>query len=64
MSLLKKPWENKSDKMASMIGLASDRVLPDDPVARPIITRFAESNDAFFESFEKSFLKLSELGCV
>lgn len=64
VSLLKKPWENKSDKMASMIGLASDRVLPDDPVARPIITRFAESNDAFFESFEKSFLKLSELGCV
>lgn len=64
VSLLKKPWENKADKMASMIGLASDRVLPDDPVARPIITTFANNNDAFFQSFEKSFIKLSELGCV
>lgn len=64
VSLLKKPWENKNDKMASMIGLASDRVLPDDQVARPIITKFAESNDAFFKSFEKAFIKLSELGCA
>ena len=64
VALLNKPWENKSDKMASMIGLASDRVLPDDPVARPIIKKFASSDAAFFESFEKSFLKLSELGCV
>jgi L-ascorbate peroxidase len=63
-SLLKKPWEDKNDKMASMIGLASDRVLPDDEVARSFVETFAESNDEFFKEFEKAFIKLTELGCV
>ena len=63
-SLLKKPWEDKNDKMASMIGLASDRVLPDDDVARQFVETFATSNDEFFKEFEKAFIKLSELGCM
>ncbi len=35
--LLKKPWTNTKDSMASMIGLPSDHVLPDDPEMLPII---------------------------
>ncbi len=35
--LLKKPWLNPNDNMASMIGLPSDHVLPDDPELNPII---------------------------
>jgi hypothetical protein len=35
--LLKKPWLNTQDPMASMIGLPSDHVLPDDPELVPII---------------------------
>jgi L-ascorbate peroxidase len=63
-SLLKKPWENKDDPMAGMIGLASDRVLPDNAVARGIVERFAEDEEAFFAEFQKAFVKLSERGCV
>ena len=37
-SLLARPWLNaKKDSMASMIGLPSDHVLPDDPECLPII---------------------------
>lgn len=61
-SLLKKPWENKADKMASMIGLPSDRVLPDDPVLRPIIQDFAKDNEYFFHEFTKAYRKLVTLG--
>ncbi len=37
MQLLKKPWLNKNDAMASMIGIPSDYVLPDDPDCLPVI---------------------------
>lgn len=61
-SLLERPWEKKDDTMASMIGLASDRVLPDDERTRKVVERFAGDQAAFFDEFEKAFLKLSELG--
>lgn len=61
-SLLKKPWENSKDPMASMIGLQSDRVLPDDATLRPIIQRFADNNDAFLHEFTRSYIQLTELG--
>ena len=62
-SLLQRPWEKKDDKMASMIGLASDRVLPDLKETRTVIERFAGDQAAFFREFEGAFVKLSELGC-
>jgi len=61
-SLLKKPWENKADKMASMIGLASDRVLPDDPTCRPIIESFAADQSLFYDAFTEAYIKLTNLG--
>jgi L-ascorbate peroxidase len=60
--LLEKPWENSKDDMASMIGIASDHVLPDDVVCRPLIEKYAKDKELFFKDFEKSFLKLSTLG--
>ena len=62
-SLLQRPWKKKDDKMASMIGLASDRVLPDFEETRPVIERFALDQAVFFKEFEGAFVKLSELGC-
>lgn len=61
-SLLQRPWEKKDDKMASMIGLASDRVLPDFEETRTVVERFAGDQTAFFQQFERAFVKLSELG--
>jgi L-ascorbate peroxidase len=63
-SLLKKPWENKEDKMASMIGLKSDRILPDDPTCRPIIEAYAKSNELFLEQFSSAYTKMTFLGCA
>lgn len=61
-SLLDKPWENKADDMAVMIGLPSDHVLPDDPTCRPYIERYANDQDAFHEDFKAAYLKLTSLG--
>jgi L-ascorbate peroxidase len=60
--LIEKPWENKKDEMASMVGIASDHVLPDDPVCRPLIEKYAKDKALFYKDFETSFLKLSTLG--
>ncbi|KAG7671273.1 putative L-ascorbate peroxidase 6 [Nannochloris sp. 'desiccata'] len=60
--LLEKPWENKKDEMASMIGIASDHVLPDDVVCRPLIEKYAKDKALFYKDFESSFLRLSTLG--
>lgn len=40
-SLLRKPWLDPKDPMASMIGLPSDHVLPDDPDCKPFIAKYA-----------------------
>ena len=61
-TLLKRPWANANDSMASMIGLPSDHVLPDDPACVDIIQCYARSQDAFFKDFSASYLKLTGLG--
>jgi L-ascorbate peroxidase len=61
--LLEKPWENKKDEMASMIGIASDHVLPDDVVCKPLIEKYAKDKALFYKDFEASFLKMTTLGC-
>lgn len=61
-SLLQKPWLNKDDPMADMIGLPSDHVLPDDEECRPIIEEFARDQEAFFQEFARSYQKMTSLG--
>ncbi|GIL88238.1 hypothetical protein Vretifemale_16186 [Volvox reticuliferus] len=62
LALLRRPWNNPNDSMASMIGLPSDHVLPDDPECLPYIQRYAEDQDAFFADFSKAYIKLTSLG--
>ena len=62
-ALLRKPWLNKSDSMAAMIGLASDHVLPDDPECRAAIDAFAADEAIFFSEFQAAYLKMTCLGC-
>lgn len=61
-ALLAKPWLNTSDAMASMIGLPSDHVLPDDAECLPHIERYAKDQRAFFDDFAQSYVKLTSLG--
>ncbi len=57
-TLLQKPWNDPKVEMSSMIGIPTDRVLPDDPVCRPIIERFAQDEAAFFQEFVKAYVYL------
>jgi L-ascorbate peroxidase len=61
-SLLQKPWEDPRNDMASMIGLPSDHVLPDDANCRPTIEAYARSQQQFYEDFRDVYLKLMSLG--
>ncbi|GFR50939.1 hypothetical protein Agub_g13259 [Astrephomene gubernaculifera] len=61
-SLLRRPWTNPDDPMASMIGLPSDHVLPDDPDCLPYIRTYAEDQDAFFRDFAAAYVKMCALG--
>ena len=61
-TLLKRPWTNSNDSMASMIGLPSDHVLPDDPACVDVIQCYARSQADFFRDFSASYLKLTSLG--
>jgi len=49
--------------MATMIGLPSDHVLPDDPECREAIVEFAADDALFQREFQAVYLKLSSLGC-
>ncbi|KAG2447834.1 hypothetical protein HYH02_007290 [Chlamydomonas schloesseri] len=62
VELLKKPWTNTKDPMASMIGLPSDHVLPDDPDCLPVIQRYAADQAAFFADFAAAYIKMCGLG--
>ncbi|KAG2430144.1 hypothetical protein HXX76_010243 [Chlamydomonas incerta] len=62
VELLKKPWGNTKDPMASMIGLPSDHVLPDDPDCLPVIQRYAADQAAFFRDFSAAYVKMCGLG--
>ena len=61
-ALLEKPWEDASNSMASMIGLPSDHMLPDDPECRPVIIAYAQSQEKFFHDFGAAYAKLTCLG--
>ncbi len=45
-------------------GLASDHVLPDDPICRPMIDTYAANQRLFFADFAAAYAKLTELGCA
>nr|XP_043636230.1 L-ascorbate peroxidase, cytosolic-like [Erigeron canadensis] len=47
---------------AGLIQLPSDKALLADPVFRPLVEKFAADNNAFFQAFAESFMKLNELG--
>lgn len=61
-ALQRRPWDDKSNNMASMIGLPSDHVLPDSTACQPAIERYAASQDAFFSDFAAAYTKLTALG--
>ena len=61
-ALLKKPWEDKSNNMADMIGLPSDRVLPDDAECREYIQEYAKDQKLFLSDFSDAYIKLTSLG--
>lgn len=61
-ALLREPWDDPSNSMASMIGLPSDHVLPDDPECRPVIESYAQSEQKFFQDFSAAYVKLTSLG--
>ncbi len=61
-TLLEKPWTDTKDEMKQMIGIPSDRVLPDDPESRKIVEEFARDENKFFASFAESYTKLTTLG--
>ncbi|KXZ42065.1 hypothetical protein GPECTOR_212g425 [Gonium pectorale] len=61
-ALLARPWTNASDPMASMVGLPSDHVLPDDPDCLPHIRRYADDQAAFFADFAAAYAKMTRLG--
>lgn len=50
--------------MASMIGLPSDHVLPDDPECLKYIQAYADDQGLFFRDFAVAYDRLTSLGAV
>ena len=48
--------------MGEMIGLPSDRVLPDNPSCRPVIEEYAADQQLFFDDFAAAYVKMCSLG--
>lgn len=63
-SLLKRPWLDTKESMASMIGLPSDHVLPDDEECLRYINMYALDQPLFFTDFTAAYGKLASLGAV
>ena len=63
-ALLAKPWLNTADPMASMIGLPSDHVLPDDPDCLARIQAYAADQGAFFRDVADAYTRLTRLGAA
>eukprot|EP00775_Hariotina_reticulata_P002881 gene2881-3172_t len=63
-ALIAKPWLNKNDPMADMIGLPSDHVLPDDAECLEYIQAYAADQQLFFRDFAAAYEKLTKLGAV
>ncbi|KAJ3218537.1 hypothetical protein HDU67_005096 [Dinochytrium kinnereticum] len=73
VDILKGKWEegvssagNKQffDKAKGTAMVNSDLTLATDPVFRPLVDKYAASQEAFFADFAVSFQKLQELGCT
>lgn len=52
----------KTDTDGELLKLSTDKIIFKDEKMRPFAVKFAESQDAFFESYAKAHKKLSELG--
>jgi len=61
-ALLAKPWNDPNNKMASMIGIPTDHVLPDDARCAPIIKEYADSQELFYRDFSDAYVKMTTLG--
>jgi L-ascorbate peroxidase len=61
--LLRRPWADKSNKMADMVGLPSDHALPEDAECLEVIRMYASDNSVWQRDFEAAFTKLGSLGC-
>eukprot|EP00475_Leptophrys_vorax_P044885 TRINITY_DN9154_c0_g1_i1.p1 TRINITY_DN9154_c0_g1~~TRINITY_DN9154_c0_g1_i1.p1 ORF type:complete len:136 (+),score=5.93 TRINITY_DN9154_c0_g1_i1:58-408(+) len=62
--LLTRPWLNRADAMADMIGLPSDRAIVDDDECVRWIRTYAADQDRFFRDFRDSYVKLVDSGAV
>lgn len=60
--LLRRPWEDPSDKMNQMIGLASDHAMATDEESLVWIRKYAEDQDLFFRDFSNAYRKMSLSG--
>lgn len=67
-TLLERPWNASGSKMdvemAQMIGLPSDKALPDDEECYSWIELYASDQDRFFKDFESAYLKLVDTGAA
>lgn len=64
IALLRKPWLDRLDPMADMIGLNSDRVLPEDPECVEWIQLYAKDQALFKADFVDAYAKITTLGYV
>ena len=64
MQVIKPSWCHpvQADPMGEMIGLPSDRVLPDNPSCRPVIEEYAADQQLFFDDFAAAYVKMCSLG--
>jgi len=67
-TLIDKPWKKGTTKeeieMAMMIGLPSDKLLPEDDDCLKWINKYAEDQDAFFRDFSAAYLKMIDMGAT
>ncbi|KAG6544271.1 hypothetical protein Mapa_014274 [Marchantia paleacea] len=59
--LLDKPWLAKGNE-SSMIGLDSDRALPEDEECLKWVNAYAQNQDLFFQDFTNAYMKLVDTG--
>lgn len=62
--LLRKPWLDKSNNMADMIGIPSDHAIADDEACLPFIREYAADQELFFADFAAAYIKLTGLGAT
>lgn len=67
-TLIDTPWKTgktqEEKEMAAMIGLPSDKMLPEDDECLEWIKLYASDQAAFFRDFEKAYIKLANLNTI